>query len=77
MTYAAEKVADKKHQHTPGDVGAVVQALKGMCLAIAIEKNIVLNLGQRLVSRQVVVCSQVALKVLRFRLVDLDALGRR
>lgn len=72
ITHAAEKVPDKDDEHPPGHVGPHVQALERPRLAVLVQHNVVLNHLLDLGRRQLVVGLQLAVKVLRPRLVDLE-----
>jgi hypothetical protein len=70
--YPAEKVADKDHEHPPGHIVPGIERLEGMGLAIAVQHDVVLDLLKHLGRWQLIVRRDLAFKVLRPGLVDLE-----
>lgn len=71
-TYAAEKVSDKDDEHSSGLVVAHIKALERPRLAMAVQHDVVFNHLLDVGRRQLVVRRQLAIKVLRLGLVDVD-----
>lgn len=65
-------MSHKYDEHSTRNVVASVQALESMCLAVSVEHDVVFNLLEGLDRGEFVVGGELAFKVLRLRLVDLE-----
>lgn len=71
-TYAAEEVPDKDDKHSSGLVVAHIKALERSRLAMTVQHDVIFNHLLDIGRWQLVVRRQLAVKVLRLGLVDVD-----